>query len=148
MTDFSVMGTSSVCPQCQTPGASGLESDMRKIRCPKCGLRRDREGADVIPFLRPVPDEGSVTLTLNRYQRDNLLWLLNLIWECYLREGVNTGDWVGEIPQLLSPETGGRITSRHRPNVGMEEWIKQYCPDALADYQKWRENLEERFESK
>lgn len=46
------------------------------------------------------------TLTLNRYQRDNLLWLLNAIgypWGQRVEPFnlANTGDWVGEIAQML-----------------------------------------------
>lgn len=46
------------------------------------------------------------TLTLNRYQRDNLLWLLNAVgypWDERVEPFTiaNTGDWVGEIVQML-----------------------------------------------
>jgi len=39
-------------------------------------------------------------INLNKYQRDNLLWLLLQIWRGDYNE-LNTGDWVGEIPWLL-----------------------------------------------
>lgn len=52
------------------------------------------------------------TLRLNKYQRDNLLWLLNCVG---YPAGINTveplnfantGDWVGELAWMLAP-TGG-----------------------------------------
>lgn len=49
------------------------------------------------------------TLTLNRYQRDNLLWLLNRIGYPYNNEWrdpelarLNSGDWVGELVLSLA----------------------------------------------
>lgn len=56
--------------------------------------------------------DGEWKLTLNRYQRDNLLWLLNCLG---YPAGVNTvepfglansGDWVGEIAWMLAPQGG------------------------------------------
>lgn len=52
------------------------------------------------------------TLTLNRYQRDNLLWLLNCIgYPSGLNTVLpmhlaNTGDWVGELAWKLAPQGG------------------------------------------
>lgn len=42
-------------------------------------------------------------IELNRYQRDNLLWLLLAVWGCGVPpfDRAATGDWVGEIPWML-----------------------------------------------
>lgn len=65
------------------------------------------------------------TLTLNRYQRDNLLWLLNV---CGYPSGqsaavepfhlAHTGDWTGEIANMLyKDEWGGDVEEPHVTNV-------------------------------
>ena len=67
-------------------------------------------------------------LTLNKYQRDNLLWLIGLIgwWGPKLGPGVepftfaNTGDWVGEIGCMLNPEEG-----HGQPNFSVEQMIER-----------------------
>jgi hypothetical protein len=64
-------------------------------------------------------------LKLNEYQRDNLLFVLNLIgygdkpmWPvCVL----NNGDWVGEIAQMLR-DSDGSIVAKH-PNMD-RAWIQ------------------------
>lgn len=84
------------------------------------------------------PTNGDVFvwgLVLNKYQRDNLLFLLNIIG--YGAEPIepfnllNTGDWVGEIALALSKPIGdfhlGResitIQDDDRPNISREYLI-------------------------
>lgn len=63
------------------------------------------------------PDEGQTwRLSLNKYQRDNLLWLLRM---CGYPGGnadqsppftmANTGDWIGEVHNMLDPQALGDI---------------------------------------
>jgi hypothetical protein len=72
-------------------------------------------------------DQPYWNIRLNKYQRDNLLWLLTLCWQGHI-PGTNTGDWVGEIPWLLRypcqnfPELG----KDDRPNVSLDEYIKNH----------------------
>lgn len=70
----------------------------------------------------------SYILELNRYQRDNLLALLHVI---YILHGVplDTGDWIGEIYHMLAPY--GYEGEDHHPNMVpkdqikyLEEWAK------------------------
>lgn len=64
----------------------------------------------------------SWTLSLDRYQRDNLLWLLLIIWDGNF-SSLNTGDWVGEIPyKLVPPGDEPRLTSGDMPNCTLEQW--------------------------
>lgn len=64
------------------------------------------------PHMTP-PDVW--TLTLNKYQRDNLLNLLQNIMEGDRRPVTwfHTGDWVGEIRWML----GKKTTSHHGASV-------------------------------
>jgi hypothetical protein len=58
-------------------------------------------------YVPPETTPEKWVIELNRYQRDNLLWLLLACWgwnEGGVIEPLNfagTGDWVGEIPHLL-----------------------------------------------
>lgn len=83
------------------------------------GLRRPVYQASVD---HSIPAE-TWTLTLNRYQRDNLLQLVQRLMEgddtpliCF-----NTGDWVGEIRWML----GKKMGPYHGPAV-----VKVYEIDA------------------
>ena len=52
----------------------------------------------------PVPrDRGDVVLVLTEYERDNLLWLLNV----GRKIGLDTGDWLGQIRNRLNPAHEG-----------------------------------------
>lgn len=75
------------------------------------------------------------TLTLSRYQRDNLLWLLNATgYRAHAVEPfhlANTGDWVGEIVNMLGKSNRGypeqvsfSIDSSDHPNMSHEELRK------------------------
>src|SRR5689334_5138792 len=75
--------------------------------------------AEVLKTYRGPDDpsgyEGRWKLRLNRYQRDNLVWLFGLIG--YGAPGVwpftlaNNGDWAGEFPQMLAkPLPNGKAT--------------------------------------
>lgn len=79
----------------------------------------------------PRPPETWV-LALNRYQRDNLLWLLNAVGYPVDGEAVepftlaNTGDWVGEVAlMLMKVEDGERasmvIDENDQPNTSAAE---------------------------
>ena len=52
-------------------------------------------------YISPIVNENEFKLTLNKYQRDNLLWALLTIMQDPAYNDLNTGDWVGEIPWLL-----------------------------------------------
>jgi len=65
------------------------------------------------------------TITLNKYQRDNLLWLLVLVWGGEI-PGTNTGDWCGEIPQLLDPNANpSELNEDVQPNTTIEQWREE-----------------------
>jgi hypothetical protein len=89
-------------------------------------------------------------LCLNRYQRDNLLWLLNAIGYPYGTTKVepftlaNTGDWVGELTQMLMKVEGLNksltIDPNDHPNMSLEElrrqidrWVRAQHPKETGD---------------
>jgi hypothetical protein len=61
-------------------------------------------------------------IKLNDYQRDNLLWLLHLIRCGHTEQGLNSGDWVGEIEWMLAKN--GFDPSIHKSNSSIEAFIK------------------------
>jgi len=69
-------------------------------------------------------------LVLNRYERDNLLWLLNLLG--YGKAGVepftiaNTGDWVGEIAMMLADPDDYSLDAEEsgKPNLRTERVVE------------------------
>ncbi len=68
-------------------------------------------------------------LTLDKYQRDNLLSLLNACGYPYGQGGppftvANTGDWMGEITLMLADEDGSIIIGKNdRPNATPKELL-------------------------
>lgn len=83
-----------------------------------------------------MDEQKTWTLVLNKYQRDNLLWLINAIGWPYTPghvesigpfELANTGDWLGEIGWMLKDdEDGWPVIDEHdRPNRIFEELRKQ-----------------------
>lgn len=68
------------------------------------------------------------TLTLNRYQRDNLLRLIQDVMEGHPRpvSRYNTGDWVGEIRWML----GKTSTSSEKPVLSIDEFDR---PNPIFD---------------
>jgi len=60
-------------------------------------------------------------LKLNDYQRDNLLWLLDLVRCGHTDHGLNTGDWVAEIEWMLAER--GFDPAIHKPNLSVEDFI-------------------------
>lgn len=76
------------------------------------------------------------SLDLNEYQRNNLLWLLNLIGYPYPKaEAVqpfdlaNTGDWVGEVAMMLRDKDGNLISKESIESVGniqkaVDNWVE------------------------
>lgn len=87
------------------------------------------------------PSKKEWVLVLNKYQRDNLLWLLNA---CGFPAGsgnrvepftcADTGDWLGEVCLMLvgeSPYPG--VVAGDRPNVSfdvlrhrVESWVQDW----------------------
>jgi len=73
------------------------------------------------------------SLELNEYQRDHLLWLLNLLGHPYPHaDGVqpftfaNTGDWVSELATMLRDEDGKMISpiqSMDDIRAAIEGWM-------------------------
>lgn len=98
------------------------------------------------PAVVELDGEKHWVLTLNKYQRDNLLWLCaaigypspefvgedNLVEPFHL---ANTGDWVGEIANMLM-EDGAIAMPRpgDDPNMSIKELRK------AVDY--WRKRVE------
>lgn len=108
---------------------------------------------------QPIPrPPGTWTLTLNRYHRDNLLWLLTALG--YGMKGIepftfaHTGDWVGEIVLMLGKTTAWNTTMGNKdvsflidegdsPNNSYENlrrqvdwWIAQKVKEASVDQGK------------
>lgn len=79
-------------------------------------------------YSRYYPASETWVIELNKYHRDNLIWLFNAIGYPY-GQGVepfklaNTGDWVGEIPLMLrKPEQGQPVLDdKDRPNVSLKD---------------------------
>ncbi len=76
-------------------------------------------------------------LELNEYQRNNLLWLLNLVGYPYPHADsvqpfnlANTGDWVGEVATMLRDKDGKMIADADGTHEttqtirdGVERWM-------------------------
>lgn len=66
------------------------------------------------------------TLKLNKYQRDNLLWMFEVARRLKI---MNTGDWFGEIPFMLTAKEDsfgdGLLVKEDRPNVTIEKGVEQ-----------------------
>lgn len=67
------------------------------------------------------------SIHLNEYQRNNLLWLLGI---CGYGNGVdvvepfdhaNTGDWLGEISNMLVREDGEYLGPNDSPNISVDD---------------------------
>jgi len=105
------------CHWCEA--GSTTQPIEHKIGCerPKVGLDKNGE-----------PD--SWTIKLNKYQRDNLVWLLTVVGG--FKDIVepfnmaNTGDWVAEVTYLLDKPKG---SPDDRPNKTIDD-LKQ-------DVQRW-----------
>ncbi len=75
-------------------------------------------------------------LELNEYQRNNLLWLLNLIGTPYPHaqsvqpfDLANTGDWVSELVTMLRDKDGNMISKESIESVGdiqraVDNWVE------------------------
>lgn len=85
--------------------------------------------------------EHDFLLRLNHYQAANLRWLLRVAWDCP-RDSypcLNTGDWVGEIPQMLE-QAMIEADCTQKPNAD-DEWAKKplsglYGGKKKADYER------------
>lgn len=76
------------------------------------------------------------TITLNEYQRSNLLWLLLDVCgydrPAALVPYLNTGDWVGEIPNALRLNEHGKYEeSKYRHNASNYSFPKLYTEGEL-----------------
>lgn len=77
------------------------------------------------------------TLQLNKYQRDNLLWLINA---CGWPGGVpvmpfgfaNTGDWLGEIGWMLAKQ------DQHSVVVGNGDQTNKTLEQLRQEVDRWR----------
>jgi|SRR5579872_1419247 len=76
---------------------------------------------EAIAQHKPAPPDGTWELTLNKYQRDNLMWLIGLCGYPYPENEpigdfplANTGDWLGEVYNPLAP--GGDVS----PNISRQ----------------------------
>lgn len=81
------------------------------------------------PSTAPFGEPKTWTLVLDEYQRNNLLWLLNVVGYPYGNvcatepfHLANTGDWVGEIVLKLADGSGSLLHSN--PNVSVENLRK------------------------
>ncbi len=86
----------------------------------------------------PQPPE-TWTLTLNRYQRDNLLLLLNAVGYPFGTEHMdpdlaryNTGDWVGEIVLMLAKTFQGDDHMMTTPSMTIDEHDRPNKPHSRA----------------
>src|SRR5271165_5294895 len=94
-----------------------------------------------------------ITITLTKYERDNLLFLLNICGYPF-SEGIapfqlmNTGDWIGQIAQKLMGEPGLPIINLETdsPNLTREELLKRL--EWYQEDREWSANLEARLASK
>jgi len=57
------------------------------------------------------------TLTLDKYERDNLIWALDLIMRDRRANFFNTGDWSGQILWKLVPKFDDYGDPDYRPNL-------------------------------
>lgn len=98
-----------------------------EIHCRRCGAQ------DI---------EKTWDLELNEYQRDNLLWLLNLVGYPHPDASsvepftfANNGDWVGEIAIMLADEGGDMIVEHANADAEtirkqIKEWRGAGTPTA------------------
>jgi hypothetical protein len=76
--------------------------------------------------------EGNVHLCLNHYQAANLRWLLALIHDGKApAQGLDTGDWCGEIRWLLEQEMIERDVTLP-PNTAHFTNGLEYCPPLVG----------------
>ena len=83
--------------------------------------------------------DDNYSLTLNKYQRDNLLWLLSLVMLGDLPR-TNTGDWVGELFYML----GGKIgyDANGRSFIVSDESSTDYLGQTIQDkLEYWRHDV-------
>lgn len=82
------------------------------------------------------------TLTLNRYQRDNLLWLLNACG--YQHEAIepfnlaHTGDWNGELVNMLGKNVGELWERKSVYTIDENDHPNKSFEQLQADIDRWR----------
>jgi hypothetical protein len=80
-------------------------------------------------YSRYYPEYETWVIELNKYQRDNLLWLFSTISGPNAAEPftmANTGDWAGEIPYMLAkPGQSSLLDENDRPNRTIDD-LKSY----------------------
>lgn len=74
-------------------------------------------------FSRDERRQPQWVLRLNKYQRDNLLWLINICYKVDPFTIANNGDWIGEILWMIS--SSGELEEGDVPNCTMEELKKR-----------------------
>ena len=100
---------------------------------------KDKESIKIpaTTYSRYYPDSETWVIELNRYHRDNLVWLFNVIGYPYGNAVepfglANTGDWVGEVHNMLAaPEVDADYNKDNHPNrtnnelkLAIEFWLK------------------------
>ena len=87
-----------------------------------------------VTYSRYYPASQSWVIELNSYHRNNLVWLLNAIGYPYGKaiepfNFANTGDWVGEIHNMLAkpdgedPQARGNTTPEQLKS-SIDSWLK------------------------
>lgn len=91
-------------------------------------LLKQEESVDIpcATYSKYYPKTQTWVIELNKYHRDNLLWLFNAIGYPYGQKVepfncANSGDWVGEIPQMLcKPNQGPELDDNDIPNYTLK----------------------------
>jgi hypothetical protein len=60
-------------------------------------------------------------ITLNSYQRNNLLWLFQVMGDIEPFTFANNGDWAGEIPGMLQRPNGNLLENNDLSNSTVEQ---------------------------
>lgn len=77
-------------------------------------------------------------LKLDKYQRDNLLMLLQAVHEIEPFTAANNGDWVGEITWMISDS--GKLEKGDHPNASLEDLQNgAFCPGCFNFYTNHKE---------
>jgi len=103
-----------------------LEDLLGKVVIPEEGVR-----IPAVTYSKYYPGSQTWVIELNKYHRDNLLWLFNVCGYPW-GHGVdpftfaNTGDWAGEIPNMLSkPGQNCLLDQEDYPNKSIQELRNQ-----------------------
>ena len=110
-----------------------MKLELRMQHCGWCSMEGGGHRLDCQrPIVsNPIGVDRTWRITLNEYQRNNLMWLLNACG--YGEEAIepfgsaNTGDWLGEIAIMLEhPEHGeSKLLEEEPPNLSREDLKKE-----------------------